>query len=136
MRSPRIAPPVYGLVGSTVSTPTALFSRRNSWMKRSTDVLLPAPGEPVMPMIFDLPVWRNSCCNRVSASGRRFSTAVTARASARRSPERICWDQSDINGTRVQALAFQELPRYHHALDFAGSFADGAKFDVAIEFLH
>ena len=50
MRSPRIAPPVKGLVGSTASTPTVLPALRQCAMSRSVSVDLPAPGEPVMPM--------------------------------------------------------------------------------------
>ena len=49
-RSPRIAPPVKGLVGSTAMTPTLRPSARNDPMRRSTSVLFPAPGGPVTPM--------------------------------------------------------------------------------------
>ena len=35
-----------GLVGSTAMTPTVFSARRSSAIRRSTSVLLPAPGEP------------------------------------------------------------------------------------------
>jgi hypothetical protein len=52
-----MAPPVKGLVGSTASTPTVLFSFLNSEISASVSVLLPAPGAPVIPIMKDLPVW-------------------------------------------------------------------------------
>ena len=55
-RSPRIAPPVKGLVGSTASTPTVAPDARSVAVSRSTSVLLPAPGGPVTPMIVARPV--------------------------------------------------------------------------------
>src|SRR5688572_3168316 len=48
-RSPRMAPPVNGLDGSTASTPTVKPSRRIAAISRSTSVLFPAPGGPVTP---------------------------------------------------------------------------------------
>jgi hypothetical protein len=48
-RSPRIAPPVKGLDGSTAMMPTVRPARRISIVSRSTSVLLPEPGAPVMP---------------------------------------------------------------------------------------
>ena len=49
-RSPRIAPPVNGLVGSTAITPTVRPRARGARaISRSTSVLLPAPGGPVTP---------------------------------------------------------------------------------------
>ena len=58
-RSPRIAPPLNGDVGSTHSTPTSRIAadapagtNRSSDVAiiRSVSVDLPAPGAPVMPM--------------------------------------------------------------------------------------
>ncbi|HMI30471.1 MAG TPA: methylmalonyl Co-A mutase-associated GTPase MeaB [Candidatus Limnocylindrales bacterium] len=48
-RSPRIAPPVKGLVGSTATTPTRRPKRRSRSAYSATSVLFPAPGGPVMP---------------------------------------------------------------------------------------
>jgi hypothetical protein len=49
MRSPRMAPPLKGLVGSTASTPTVRPSARSRATTRSVRVDFPAPGDPVMP---------------------------------------------------------------------------------------
>ena len=51
MRSPRMAPPVKGLVGSMATTPTFFPLARNEAVTWSTRVDLPAPGGPVMPMM-------------------------------------------------------------------------------------
>ena len=44
MRSPRIAPPVNGLVGSTARTPTVWPAPRKAAISASVNVLLPAPA--------------------------------------------------------------------------------------------
>jgi hypothetical protein len=49
MRSPSRAPPENGLVGSTARMPTVSPRSRQRRAKRSTRVLLPAPGGPVKP---------------------------------------------------------------------------------------
>ena len=49
MRSPRMAPPENGLVGSMAMMPTVLPCLRYSFASLSVSVLLPAPGGPVMP---------------------------------------------------------------------------------------
>src|ERR1035438_9292210 len=46
MRSPRIAPPLKGLVGSTATMPIVFPCLRYACATWSTSVLLPAPGEP------------------------------------------------------------------------------------------
>ena len=51
IRSPRTAPPVNGLVGSTATTPTVAPVFRIAAVSRSTSVLFPAPGGPVMPTV-------------------------------------------------------------------------------------
>ncbi len=48
-RSPRMAPPVNGLEGSTAITPTVSPRPRQRWMSWSQSVDLPLPGGPVMP---------------------------------------------------------------------------------------
>ncbi len=57
IRSPRIAPPVKGEVGSTARTPTVFSFFRKEEIRASTRVLLPAPGAPVIPMTWARPVW-------------------------------------------------------------------------------
>src|SRR6266496_4887120 len=86
MRSPRIAPPVSGLVGSTATTPTLASRRRHSRTRCVTRVLLPAPGAPVMPTIWARPAYWCSSARKRRAAGISFSISVTMRASARRSP--------------------------------------------------
>ena len=49
MRSPMIAPPVYGELGSTASTPTRLPAARQAAIRALTSVDLPLPGGPVIP---------------------------------------------------------------------------------------
>ncbi len=51
IRSPRTAPPVNGLVGSTAITLTVAPVFRIAAVSRSTSVLFPAPGGPVMPTV-------------------------------------------------------------------------------------
>ena len=51
IRSPRTAPPVNGLVGSTATTLTVAPVFRITAVSRSTSVLFPAPGGPVMPTV-------------------------------------------------------------------------------------
>src|SRR5690606_1587916 len=53
MRSPSTAPRLNGEEGSTQSTPTLFPLEQNSLIIASTNVLLPAPGGPVTPMILD-----------------------------------------------------------------------------------
>jgi len=55
IRSPKMAPPVKGLVGSMASTPTVLPSLRNLDTTQSTRVDLPTPGEPVNPITYAFP---------------------------------------------------------------------------------
>ena len=56
IRSPRIAPPEKGLVGSTATMAT-VRPRLRSWLASlSTSVDLPAPGGPVMPTTWARPV--------------------------------------------------------------------------------
>ena len=50
IRSPKIAPPEYGLVGSIATIPTVLPRLRNSFAILSVRVDLPAPGGPVIPI--------------------------------------------------------------------------------------
>src|SRR6202167_1634639 len=90
MRSPRIDPPVNGLDGSTAIIPTAFFAARSCAARRSTKVLLPVPGAPVIPTRYALPVCGNNERRISSASGSRFSMAETAREIARISPARTC----------------------------------------------
>jgi len=89
MRSPRMAPPVKGLVGSTASTPTVLPFLRKQSMRPSVSVLFPAPGEPVMPMTWAFPVRGKRCLMVVFASGMRSSRLRMRREAARMSPPLI-----------------------------------------------
>src|SRR6266542_565897 len=71
MRSPSTAPPEYGDVGSTATTPTFLSFPRNVRTRRLIRELLPAPGGPVNPT-----TWARPVCGKVRA------TASTASASS------------------------------------------------------
>ncbi len=54
--SPKIAPPLKGLEGSTAIIPIFFLFFRRIPAIWSTNVLLPEPGEPVMPTMIDSPV--------------------------------------------------------------------------------
>ena len=91
MRSPRMAPPEKGLLGSTASTPTVLPCERSTLMSTATSVLLPLPGLPVRPSTVGrgLPLspartdWSSAC-----PSAPPVSTSVMALDNARISPPR------------------------------------------------
>src|SRR6266851_7400242 len=87
MRSPRIAPPLNGELGSVATTATERSSFRKSVTSTSTSVDLPVPGAPVKPTTY---AWARSfnACWRALTDGSRFSTRLIARARARTSPER------------------------------------------------
>ena len=54
-RSPKIAPPVKGLVGSIATIATRSPAARRCWAKTVTNVDLPVPGAPVTPMMWARP---------------------------------------------------------------------------------
>ena len=87
-RSPRTAPPLNGLVGSTAMTPTV--NGRDAFLSlatsRSTSVLLPAPGGPVTPTRYARPVLPKIARTRSAAARLSSSTSEIARAIARGSP--------------------------------------------------
>src|SRR5436853_431478 len=58
IRSPRIAPPLKGLLGSIASTPTSSPDPRTRPMSLSVSVDLPEPGAPVIPTVYAPPVLR------------------------------------------------------------------------------
>jgi len=90
-RSPSSAPPEKGLLGSTARTPTVFFRLRSSPISASASVLFPAPGEPVMPIMKDRPVWGKSCRSRRRASGRLSSRSRISLEAERMSPAHIFW---------------------------------------------
>ena len=86
IRSPKIAPPENGLLGSTAIMPTDLPRLRYSLVSLSVSVLFPAPGGPVIPMTYALPVCGYSFCMISVASSYSFSTVVMARDMASLEP--------------------------------------------------
>src|ERR1041385_5900564 len=154
MRSPRMAPPVYGLVGSTARMPTVRSCLRYSRASWSTSVLLPAPGAPVRPITRARPVKLKRAFSSSRDSGRLSSMVLMARATARTSPARMrstqCWRAGagkfysypfktfHRKGRKGREegfclLVLQQFPGNHNPLDFAGAFADGAELHVAIK---
>ena len=85
-RSPRTAPPVNGLVGSTAMTPTVDERSRMCATSRSTSVLLPAPGGPVTPTRYARPVRGKIARTKSALAGSSSSIREMARAIARGSP--------------------------------------------------
>ena len=88
MRSPRMAPPLKGEVGSTARMPTFWPSARRARASWSVRVLFPAPGGPVMPITDARPRWGQSRAIRSRAPGWPFSIQEMARPRARGSPRR------------------------------------------------
>ena len=80
--SPSIEPLVSSLLGSMASTASLPPRLSTCSPKTSIDVLLPAPGTPVMPMRLELPVYGRhfsiTSCARLWCSGNWLSTSVTA----------------------------------------------------------
>src|SRR5436309_878189 len=81
-RSPKSAPPVNGLLGSTATTPTVLPPRRSDAVQTSTSVLLPTPGGPVTPIRYARPARGCSARSTAWPSGSPSSTNEMSRASA------------------------------------------------------
>src|ERR1700680_334712 len=84
-RSPRTAPPVNGLDGSTATMPTERPSLRMTAANESTSVLFPEPGGPVTPMTCACPVCGYRAATSCLAPASPFSIFVIALASARQS---------------------------------------------------
>src|SRR5438132_6153388 len=85
-RSPRMAPPLNGLLGSTASTPTARSSARHRSTIPSARVLLPLPGGPVSPTTWAWPARPRTALRSSGSASARSSTMLMARARARTSP--------------------------------------------------
>src|SRR5579872_2239071 len=137
MRSPKIAPPVTGLDGSTAITPAVLPSARSSEIMRSHSVLLPAPGAPVIPMMSARPACWAMLLNSLAAEGLWSSMMVAARARARGSPRRTLFVSSAISaGSAMLPLGIEKLARDHQPLDLARSLTDGAQLHVAVKLFH
>src|SRR6185295_1732042 len=86
MRSPRRAPPVKGLVGSTATIATFSPRATKAAVSSSTVVDFPTPGGPVSPTL-SAPPTRDDRASRTSrASGAAFSTSEIPLLMARKSP--------------------------------------------------
>ncbi len=79
MRSPSNEPKLKGDVGSTASIATLFPRLAKSAVMALTNVLLPAPGGPVIPMM-GVEDFASMARSNGSAGGRLFSTMVSARA--------------------------------------------------------
>src|SRR5688572_18677315 len=86
--SPSTAPRLKGEEGSTHNTPVFFPAATSILINASVNVLLPAPGGPVIPMIFVDE--EGSDCNSVSYPAYSFSTNEMLLASAFTSPWLIC----------------------------------------------
>ena len=88
--SPSMLPREMLLVGSTASTATRLPLSQSILPKHSINVLLPAPGTPVMPTRTLFPVWgkmrRIISCPNAKCFSELLSTMVMACAKMRRLP--------------------------------------------------
>ena len=95
MRSPSRAPPLKGLVGSTAIMPIRWSFPRTSFVIWSTIVLLPAPGGPVMPTVYALPVCSSTAFMISAAAGSPRSSNVISLDNVRWSPARSFSVNSD-----------------------------------------
>ena len=84
--SPRIAPPVNGEDGSIASTATLRSCARKCPITALVSVLLPAPGAPVIPTVYALPLFGYVSRPIVRASSPPRSINDNKRASEPRSP--------------------------------------------------
>src|SRR5438876_530909 len=88
IRSPRTAPPVYGDVGSTATTPTFFARPRRVRTRRLMRELLPTPGGPVNPTTWARPVCGWIRARASVASGSSSSIREMSFPAARLSPFR------------------------------------------------
>src|SRR5262245_4344340 len=127
-RSPRTAPPLKGLVGSTAITPTRCAPCvLKAATSRSTSVLFPAPGGPVTPTRYARPVCAKMPRTTSALDGSSSSMSEMARAMARGAPASTRSGNDKVTLSR----AVQKLARDHEPLDFARALADGQEFHVA-----
>src|SRR3990172_3523948 len=125
MRSPRIAPPENGLVGSMATIPTVFPFSRRCPIRQSTRVDFPAPGAPVMPRRYALPVCRYRVFRVLCAEGISSSRSRIRRAAAWMSPERM-----SFAGIAIRSVPPDEAPGDDHALHLRSPLADLAQFCV------
>src|SRR5881396_2329219 len=102
IRSPSTAPPVYGDVGSTATTPTFRSRLRYFLTSRLIRELFPTPGGPVNPTIWARPVCGKIRARASVASGSSSSISEISFAAARLSPVRRA---STCPGTGSRARA-------------------------------
>src|SRR3954447_9111383 len=123
--SPRIEPPVRELDGSTASTAARWPRPTRCRPNASMNVDLPTPGEPLMPMRTEPPVDGSTASSTPAASARWSarvdSTSVMARASGRRSPDRMpSISSAESSGTQSGRAATVE----HEGEHLAGRLGD------------
>ena len=112
-RSPRIAPPEKGLVGSMAMTPTRSPFLRQHVTNAFARVLLPAPGGPVRPNTLAPPVMGQHWVRTDRASSPPRSTALISRAAARLFPARPRASSSPLSCViRRSRNAFSKTPRF------------------------
>src|ERR1700730_12283497 len=115
MRSPRIAPPVNGELGSVASTATELSRFLKSATTASTRVDLPVPGAPVKPATPGVRPSLRRDFSRARTAGSRLSTRLMARASARVSPDRNRFARSSsVRSLPTQEVQGEVVPQDHH----------------------
>ena len=106
-RSPRMAPPLSGDDGSTASTAGVRPRSGKSRVSWPVSVDFPAPGAPVMPTTWALPMWGWVRSVMASAVGPPRSTSVSKRPMARRLPERAASTSSEGGRERMLTLRLQ-----------------------------
>src|SRR5437879_5134882 len=127
IRSPRTAPPVKGLLGSTAMTPTVCCRSRITLTSASASVLLPVPGAPVNPTRYAFPVWGWTSATSWLACGSRSSARLMARASARTSPESKAPARLISNRLSLTARFSTPERAHHRALFHAGARSSGGR---------
>src|SRR5215472_5610201 len=132
IRSPRIAPPVNALVGSTAITLTDLSCLRKEAISPSTIVDLPEPGGPVIPITYARPVRGNSTWSSSIAPGSASSIRRISLEAARTSPRRIRSERRPA----PKLTLLDDSAADDGALNLAGALADFAELGIAQIALH
>src|SRR5690348_6276264 len=130
-RSPRIAPPVNGLDGSTASTPTRRPSARNCRTSSLVVVDLPTPGEPVRPTTWACPAYGASAAATSGSAGSPFSTRLISRATERASPSRARATRVGTSCRRLTLTAPPRASRARRKADSRGGHLDDQRVALA-----
>ena len=104
IRSPRMAPPLKGELGSVASTATDDCFLRSRETTASTSVDLPVPGAPVNPATPGVLASGRRACSSSRTDSSRRSMRLMARARARTSPDRNLFSKTGSVSSPILAI--------------------------------